>query len=324
MENNIQVDPWYKTDEGFNAHEQLNYESIYTLGNGYLEQSGSFEENYSGETTVGAKLKVADLKSSTEGVDSQFIEKHIAAPNLTRVVVRLNEEILDLALWDVQTFNRELNMKDGVLTRNFVVTSPKGHQIQVVVKRFVSLDTKEIAAISYKVKSINFDGRISFMPIIDGNILNELDEPLWNVLQVKTDFDVARILLQIRRKDIQLCAAMSYEFLKNNEPFKVIPAKIEKEKQVGYSVGCDVKKGESVMLNKYVAIVDSINYPKSELSQLAGNIAQESKQQSWKHLFENHKTRWNMVWENWESQQPKPVKDTSAKLYDYFNVFQNS
>jgi maltose phosphorylase len=158
---------------------------------------------------------------------------------------------------------------------------------------------KEIGAISYSIKSINFEGRISFTPIIDAEIKDEqLDsyQSQWNVLQTKTQQDVAHLWNQIKLKDFHVCSAMSFLFYKNNELLKAIPTKIEKEKIAGFSVGCDVRSGDTVCLNKYVAILSSLKHPRHELTSKACEIARYAKQKGWNQLFEEHSVAWNEKW----------------------------
>jgi maltose phosphorylase len=151
------------------------------------------------------------------------------------ISVRLNDNRLDLADWDIKDFRRTLNMREGFLERSFEATNFKGHRIQVSVRRFLSMAETEIGAISYTVKSLNFEGRISFLPLIDGDVRNSFtnyDEPFWNVLQTKTEQDVSHLWAQTRRMDFHVCAGLTYSFYKNNELLNVNPTKIEKEKVI--------------------------------------------------------------------------------------------
>ena len=54
---------------------------------------------------------------------------------------------------------------------------------------------------------------------------------------------------------------MTYRFYKNSKPTHISPIKIEKEKLTGFSAGADVKPGDRVTLEKYVAILSSRTRP---------------------------------------------------------------
>jgi maltose phosphorylase len=237
-------------------------------------------------------------------------------------VFRLNDDRLDIADWDVKNFRRVLNMREGFLERTFEATNFKGHRIQVTVKRFLSMAETEIGAISYTVKSLNFEGRISFLPVIDGDVRNQYtnyDEPFWNVLQTKTEQDVSHLWAQTRKMDFHVCGALTYSFYKNNELLNVNPTKIEKEKVAGFSVGTDVRIGDTVCLNKYVAIISSLNHPREELTQRACSMARGAKKKGWNQLFDEH----TAVWEAKCLQSDVIIdSDIEAQQAIRYNIFQ--
>lgn len=304
MNKYLQADPWSIVEEGFHENRQLASESIFSLGNGHIGQRANFEEYYSGESMLGSYIAGIYYPEPAEHGNwkngySDTNDKIVNAPNWTVISVRLNDDRLDMAEWDIKNFKRTLNMREGFLERTFEATNFKGHRIQVSVKRFLSMAETEIGAISYTVKSLNFEGRISFLPLIDGDVRNQLtnyDEPFWNILQTRTEKDVSHLWAQTRRIDFHVCAALTYSFYKNNELLNVNPTKIEKEKVAGFSVGTDVRIGDTVTLNKYVAIISSLNHPREELTNIARDLARKAKEKGWNQLFEDHTAVWAQKW----------------------------
>lgn len=304
MNNYLQTDPWCIIETDFNRNNKLISENVFSLGNDLICQQANFEEYYSGKTKLGCHLTGIYypenvLYTNWKNTTSETTDKVINAPNWTGIIVRLNDDKLDLATWEVQNFKRILNMREGFLERTFEAISTKGHHIQVSSKRFLSMDETEVGAISYAVKSLNFEGRISFMPIIDGDLndqLQNINEPFWNVLQTKTQHDVAHLWTQIRRTNFHVCAALTYILYKNNEQLNIIATKIEKEKIAGFSIGTDVKAGDTLSLNKFVAILSSLNHPREKLTEQACILARASKQKGWNKLFEEHSAVFAQKW----------------------------
>jgi maltose phosphorylase len=327
MNKYLQNDPWCIIEEGFHESKQLASESIFSLGNGHIGQRANFEEHYSGESMLGSYIAGIYFPERAERGNwktgySDTNDKIVNAPNWNVISVRLNEERLDLASWDIKNFRRVLNMREGFLERTFEATSFKGHRILVSVKRFLSMAETEVGAISYTVKSLNFEGRISFLPLIDGDVRNQhtnYDEPFWNVLQTKTEQDVSHLWAQTRRMDFHICGALTYSFYKNNELLNVNPTKIEKEKVAGFSVGTDVRIGDTVCLNKYVAIISSLNHPREELTARACNLARSSKKKGWNQLFEEHSSVWA---EKWQQSDVIIDSDIDAQQAIRYNIFQ--
>ena len=322
-----QTDPWCIIEEGFHQNKQLASESIFSLGNGQIGQRANFEEHYSGETMLGSYIAGIYYPERAEHGNwkngySDTNDKIVNAPNWTVISVRLNDNRLDLADWDIKDFRRTLNMREGFLERSFEATNFKGHRIQVSVRRFLSMAETEIGAISYTVKSLNFEGRISFLPLIDGDVRNSFtnyDEPFWNVLQTKTEQDVSHLWAQTRRMDFHVCAGLTYSFYKNNELLNVNPTKIEKEKVAGFSVGTDIRIGDTVCLNKYVAVISSLNHPREELTLRACTMARTAKKKGWNQLFEEHVKVWE---EKWLQSDVIIDSDIAAQQAIRYSIFQ--
>ncbi|HRZ97758.1 MAG TPA: family 65 glycosyl hydrolase domain-containing protein [Paludibacter sp.] len=330
MNKYLQYDPWSIIEEGFQENKQLASESIFSIGNGQIGQRANFEEFYSGETQLGSYIggiyfpeNIANLNKKI-GYSSNS-EKIINAPNWSVINVRLNDEKLDLATWDVKNFRRVLNMREGILERTFEATSFKGHRIQVNVKRFLSMAETEVGAISFTIKSLNFEGRISFQPLIDGEIINQntiYNETFWNILQTKTEQDVSFLWAQTRKKDFHFCAALSYVLYKNNELLNINPTKIEKEKVAGFSVGTDVKIGETVCLNKYIAITSSLKHSREELTEYACNLSLASQKKGWNQLFGEHTAVWHKIWSEMDIMIDSDLAAQQAIRYNIFQLIQ--
>ncbi len=314
-----QPDPWCIIEESFNPDDQLESESVFALANGHIGQRGSFEEYYSRQPGPGSYISGVCYQESDDS-----LVKQLDVPNWNGIIVRLNDEMLDLATWDVENFRRVLNMREGFLERTFDATSPKGRQIQVSVKQFLSMAEKEVGAFSYSVKSLNFEGRVSFTPIIDANITDRYssdNEQLWNMLQVKTQQEVSHLWAHARRMNYLFCGALTYVLYKNNEQLRVNPTKIEKERVAGFWVGTDVKSGDTVCLNKYVAIIDSLSHSNDDLTDYACSVAINAKKKGWNKLLEENSLAWAGVWAQCDGAIDGSDTDVEAqqkKLYLYF------
>ena len=330
MNKYLQTDPWCIIEEGFHVNKQLASESIFSLGNGHIGQRANFEEYYSGETMLGSYIAGIYYPEKAERGNwkngySETNDRIINAPNWTAISVRLNDDRLDLAEWDIRDFRRVLNMREGFLERTFEAISSKGHRIQVSVKRFLSMAETEVGAISYSVKSLNYEGRISFLPLIDGDVRNtytNYNEQFWNVLQTKTEQDVSHLWVQTRRMDFHVCAALTFVLYKNNEQLNVNPTKIEKEKVAGFSVGTDVRIGDTVCLNKYVAIINSLNHPREELTERACTLARAAKNKGWNQLFEEHTAVWAQKWLHSDIIIDSDIAAQQAIRYSIFQLNQ--
>lgn len=328
MNKYLKHDPWCIIEEGFHPERTLESESIFSLGNGHIGQRATFEESYSGESMYGSYVaglyfpEEAERASWKKGY-CETNDKIINAPNWSKTDIHLNDDRLDLMEWDVRNFRRVLDMKEGFLDRTFEATSYKGYSIEVSVRKFYSMEDPEIVAIRYSIRSIDFEGRISFLPQIDGNIRNyytNFNEPFWNILQSKTkDRDAAYIWAQTRRVDSQICVAITYSLFKNNTETQPVPTKIEKEKSTGFSIGSDIRKGDQLTLYKYVSVTSSMDHPKDELVDRALNSARSARSRGWDMLFQEHTRIWD---EKWKLSDVIIDNDVEAQQAVRFTIFQ--
>lgn len=306
MKNALQTDLWSISEDSFRPENQLNSELIFGIGNGKIRQMGNFEEFYSEPSKPGTYLSGVYINKDPETTIIQLSN----LPNWTKIIVRLNAESLDVAQCEILSFKRALNMKQGLFERNFEVITSENNHLEVSVQRFLSLAQPEVGVIKYAVKSLNFNGKISFSPIIDGDFNNE--NPEWNVLQSKTQKEIAHLWIQTRKTNFQVCEAMSYDFFKNNAQIKTNPTKIEKQKVAGFSFGTDIKTGDSVCVYKFVAILNSLDYPYKEVTTRACDLALSAKNSGWMELFEENCTAWEQKWEN------SNIEIDQDKIYETF------
>lgn len=327
MKKFLKTDEWNVIEESFHADNLRAFESIFSLGNGRLGQRGNFEETYSSDTLQGSYLAGISFLDKTRvgwwknGYPNYFT-RIPNAPNWSGIIVRLIDEELDLALWDVDSFERRLDMKEGISYRDFQVTSPKGHKLKVHVEHITSMANQNLCIIKYSVTSVNYEGKISLVPYINGDVKHEtsnFNEKMWNILRAETTSEYAYLWTQTRHEDSQVCSCMTYQLFKNSKEITGNPIKIEKEKMTGFSIGADVKPGERVTLIKYTAVLSSLYYDRQLLVNEAVSESKKAKAIGWDALVNEHKKVWEDIWNETDVIIDG---DPEAQQGIRFNIFQ--
>ena len=327
MKKFLKTDEWNVIEESFHADNLRAFESIFSLGNGRLGQRGNFEETYSSDTLQGSYLAGISYLDKTRvgwwknGYPNYFT-RIPNAPNWSGIIVRLIDEELDLALWDVDSFERRLDMKEGISYRDFQVTSPKGHKLKVHVEHITSMANQNLCIIKYSVTSVNYEGKISLVPYINGDVKHEtsnFNEKMWNILRAETTSEYAYLWTQTRHEDSQVCSCMTYQLFKNSKEITGNPIKIEKEKMTGFSIGADVKPGERVTLIKYTAVLSSLYYDRQLLVDEAVSESKKAKAIGWDALVNEHKKVWEDIWNETDVIIDG---DSEAQQGIRFNIFQ--
>lgn len=244
-DNILQFSPWKIEQTEFVPEVESEIEKQLAFSNGYISQYGFFEEYYSGEASAAIYLK---------GIESPLYTD-------TTVSVRLHEERLNLGTWKVGRFYRCLNRQTLLLERQMELTSPSGHMLEVISKRQCRLEDPHFTDLVYTIRSVNYEGPMSVLPLIGGPELNKD----WYPLQTDVVLNYATLWLQSRRENVQVVIAISYEMEKNGKPVTVSPIRIEKKYIVGYSLTEQVKPGDELSLKARIYVTDSRNYPLSNL-----------------------------------------------------------
>lgn len=305
MKRFLKTDEWNIIEESFHPDRLRASESIFSLGNGRFGQRGNFEETYSSDSLSGSYVAGITFLDRTrvgwwKNGYPHFFSRIPNAPNWSGIYVRLIDEELDLSQWDVDSFERRLDMQNGISYRDFTVTSPKGNSLRVHVEHINSLPNPNLCLIKYSVTSINYEGKISLVPYINGDVKYEtsnFDEKMWNILRTETTNEYAYLWSQTKREDSQLCCALTYQLFKNSKEMNLSSIKIEKEKLAGFSAGADVKPGDRVTLIKYTAVVSSLYTDRSELVEQAVTESKNAKARGWDRLIREHCDAWKKIWD---------------------------
>lgn len=240
----LQYNNWTIEQTEWLPKEEAIIEQQLTFSNDYLCQTAHFEEFYSHPQRLCTYIK---------GIDNPIL-------NISGISIRLHDERLDLATWNVKEFYRCLHKNQPLLERKFCATSPKGATLRVHAKRQL-MPQREVMLVEYEVTSENYSGPISLLAMLGGSENVQNWYPLMNHLGANQCW----LWLQLHDIDIQLCYAMSWQVLHNNCPIERRPIKIEKPHTIGYSLTTKIKAGESCLLRKYVAVVDSRYHKKENL-----------------------------------------------------------
>lgn len=330
MKKYLKTDEWNIIEDEFHADDLRMSESIFSLGNGRFGQRGNFEEPYSSDSYQGSfvagipfldKTRVAWWKN---GFPHYFTRIPNAA-NWSSIHLRLIDEELDLAQWDVNNFNRRLDMYNGISYRDVKVTSPRGNCLHLHAEHLVNMTYPDLCLIRYSVTSQNYTGKLSLLPLLEANLNDHseyTEEKIWNILDSGVIQDCAYLWTQTRREDSQVCYAMTYHFYKNNKETSLNPIRIEKGKQTGFSLGTDIKPGDTVTLLKYVIVASSLYYERQHLVETSTCMARKAKSDGWEALTKAHQQAWHKIWDETDVVIQGDPEAQQGIRYNIFQLYQ--
>ncbi len=326
MSSYFQLHDWLIVEEGFQPQFNRAAESIFSIGNGKIGQRANFEEHYSGDMLQGSYIAGVYYPDKTRvgwwkiGYPEYFA-KVLNAANWIGIDVKINGEVLDLATCGIKSFRRELDMKTGLLTRTFIAELPKGNQVEVVSRRFLSMARTEVGAISYSIKSLNFEGEVTVSPFIDLDVKNEdanYNEKFWDEVSKEIMPGRGYIVGKTKKLDFHVCTGMRFRVELNGTDCCKQPGIIEENKYIANECKCMLKEGDKFELFKYAVNVSSLDHPLPDLVKQANELLDRALSTGFAKLLQEHRDAWEA---KWNESDIIVEGDRAAQQGIRFNIF---
>ncbi|WP_339288494.1 beta-phosphoglucomutase [Paenibacillus sp. FSL E2-0201] len=169
---------WSLDEENYNEENNQRSESVFALGNGYIGMRGNFEEGYHGHS--GSSVTGNYLNGFFDSEPIVYPEGAYGYPSRNQAMLNVPDaKIIELSIeghafqlnsGKVHRYERQLDMRNGILHRQLEWESPAGHRVELNIRRMVALQHKHLAAIDYEVTALNFEGPLMLTSSIDGEI----------------------------------------------------------------------------------------------------------------------------------------------------------
>ncbi|WP_426431493.1 glycoside hydrolase family 65 protein [Winogradskyella sp. HB-48] len=297
---------WSIIEEGFDPNKVKASESIFSLGNGAMGQRANFEERYSGPTFQGSYIAGVYYPDKTrvgwwKNGYPEYFAKVLNAPSWIGINVVINDETLDLhTCKKVENFRRELNMKEGWLSRSFTATLQNDVEIEINAKRFLSLTEDEVGAINYEVKPINSDVKVTFQPYLDSGITNEdtnWDDQFWDTLDVIKDGKKAFIKAKTMKTEFHTCTFMESRIFLNGNSVEANATVDKSSNKIAFTYTQDTKQGETVSIHKFGGYTVDRNHDKNQLINAASSVLDTAINAGFSNLLDSQKEAWAKIWD---------------------------
>ena len=170
----MDVLPWTIRSSKLEKEHKRLQESLTSIGNGYMGMRGNFEETYSGDSHLGTYIAGVWFPDKTrvgwwKNGYPKYFGKAIDALNFSKVAIFIDDTEVDLTKNDVSDFAIELDMKTGVLRRQFTVLG-----VKFAITKFLSVAQKELAFIRWEMTAT--DGKthaVRIQSLVDADVKNE-------------------------------------------------------------------------------------------------------------------------------------------------------
>jgi len=181
MQHTYPLDAWCIRETSFDVESNFLDETLFALGNGYIGLRGTPEEGYAGP--AGTSLDGTYLNGFYESEPIQYPENAFGlarnnqfmlnVPNAKGIALWLDEERFDLLQGRVESYERRLDLRTGLLERELVWQAPSGRRVQLRSRRLVSFASKHLFAIEFTATPLGSDAVLRFDCTVDGAVRNQ-------------------------------------------------------------------------------------------------------------------------------------------------------
>ncbi|WP_367295513.1 glycoside hydrolase family 65 protein [Levilactobacillus yonginensis] len=328
MKRIFEVQPWNVITHTFDPKDKRLQESMTSLGNEYMGMRGDFEEGYSGDSLQGIYLGGVWYPDKTrvgwwKNGYPKYFGKVVNAVNFIKLPIEINGEAIDLAKDKISDFVLDLDMKQAVLNRSFVV---ERGDVRVAFKfeRFLSVSQQELSVQRVSVKNLSADSvDVTIKPSIDADVKNEeanYDERFWDVLDADQRAESGSIIAKTTPNPFGTPQFTSGMEMRTVTDLNAVNVAQPNDKEVVTAFNGKLAPQAETTLEKRVIVVTSRDYDTQEkltaaMHELSDKVAKES----YAELLNAHTAIWA---DRWEKSDVVIKGDDESQQGIRFNLFQ--
>ena len=327
MKRTFDIAPWHVATKNWDPQDKRLQESMTSLANENLGMRGFFEEGYSGDCMEGVYLGGVWFPDKTrvgwwKNGYPKYFGKMINAVNFMKLIIKVNGEQLDLAKQTPKDFKLDLDMKRGVLEREFTVEIG-GTEMYFNFERFVSVTQKELVGQRLHIKNRgDSDAKVEITSMIDADVYNEdanYDEQFWNVLGKSAQSEHAELTSMTKKNDFgtpQFTVGMKTTSKTNLDHV----GDGTDDKDAYNTFAGTVAAGKEVNFEKRTVVVTSRDFDGQEaIEKHLDELSAQLDAQSFDDLLDPHVKEWA---DRWTKSDVEIDGDEGAQQGIRFNLFQ--
>lgn len=157
---------WNVIETEFVPAELHHKETLFALGNGYLGTRGTFEEGYPGEN---ATTFIHGVYDDVPVVYTELVN----CPDWLPLEIAVEGEVFRLNRGEVLEYKRQLDLRWGILSRDVLWRSPKGHTLHLHFERMTSMAEEHVLVVRCQITPVDFVGEIEVKASINTDSDNQ-------------------------------------------------------------------------------------------------------------------------------------------------------
>lgn len=319
---NPMILPWQISVDDCTPEKKQFYESIFCLGNGYMGAMGFAPEE--------EKPSPADRCTYLSGFYEYIkpgITDMVNTPDFSTVSIAVDGR--DISRENKINCMQRLDMKTGLMVREYTVEDQQGRRTRLEISRFFSMEQRHLAVLRFSLTPENYSGTLEFRTGINGNSANrpiadnQLSEndsviALWDTAVTGAEGLSGWLVQRTRPSGRAIAEAYAVRTdWANDEP----DAHVSEDLRPGYAgviFRAEIRGGCTYTVDKFVGVYCFRDAEPDSLPRLARECAGSAAAKGFERLLEENAAVWA---EKWETADIKVDNDEIQGAIRY-NIFQ--
>lgn len=295
---------WTLVFEGFDPAEEGTREALLTLGNGYFATRGAAPEaaaegvHYPGTYVAGVYNRLVSAVAGRSREDESLVN----VPNWLTLRFRAGGgDWVEPGPAGLVDQHVALDLRRGLLTREWHVTDAGGRRTRLRQRRLVSMAAPHLAALETTLIPENWSGPLEVRSALDARVANTnvaaLAELAYRHLERRgggAEDETVWLAAETTQSKVRLGQAARTRLAIGGRPGRVSRTVVDEPGLVAHDLAVEARPGEPVVVEKVAALFTSRDRAISE--PLAAARAEVADAGGFDELLEAHTRAWGQLW----------------------------
>ncbi|NMB02417.1 MAG: glycoside hydrolase family 65 protein, partial [Firmicutes bacterium] len=295
-------DPWQVVERDFKPEYNHRSETIFSLGNGYMGLRGTLEEGLPSHVPSTPGAYINGIYETEPIIYGEYMAKqpthYQSMINITDwkgITILIGHEEFSMFQGTVEDYTRVFDLREGILRRELIWTSPKGKRIQISFERFISQANQHLAAQRCLVTPLNFSDQITIRSHVNGTVTNyhHLREQALEVLSTTHTNEGGLLVSQTKNSGITIACAVTH----NTTPESPIMGSATNS-SLDFLARFPAQAGQTYSMEKFVAISTSRETREEHLGTFVQRLAEKSSEEGYDQAKRAHVQFLEKFWED--------------------------
>lgn len=288
----IESDPaWHLVEQGYVAEREHELESIFAIGNGYVGSRASLAEGGPLSSPATFVAGVYHLPGPRE------VPELLRLPDWARLRGTVDGDVLRIDEGDILSHRRILDLRDGVLWREWRHTDPVGRVSTVRGLRVASFADRHVLLQSVTLTPENYGGHLCVESVLSGTRVSHASSGATVALSIRSHIETPHAFL--RRDDMGHAVRASERTVETLE--------------------LDVALGDTVRLDR-VAVLHTSRDHARPIESSAQHLERALDERGVEGLLADHRRAWRAVWEGADVHIDGDAQDQQSLRFAIYHL----